>query len=109
MRAVGEVELPELHEHRAARLRAGRMRGLWRVADIGSGRKIAVLVLKHAIEHKKFLTAAMHMRREVAPWCVADDRGGTRDLVTNPVEHASLHTGHRRSLPIEWHAQRRAS
>jgi ABC transporter substrate binding protein len=45
-RAVGEVELAELHEHRAARLRAGRVRGLWRVADIGSSWKIAVLVLR---------------------------------------------------------------
>src|SRR5262245_18963207 len=62
MPAVGEVELPELHEHRAAALRAGRVTGLRRVADIGPCRKIAMLVLKHALEHKKFLTAIMHMR-----------------------------------------------
>src|SRR5258705_12345207 len=79
MRAVGEVELPELHEHGAARHRARRVMGLWWVADIIPGWKIAVLVLEYALEHEKFFPAAMHMRREMALWCVADDRGGARN------------------------------
>jgi hypothetical protein len=37
----------------------------------------------------------MHMRREMA----LDD--GARNLITNPIEHASLYTRHGRSLPIE--------
>jgi hypothetical protein len=32
----------------------------------------------------------MYMFREMALWCVADDRGGARNLITNPIEHASL-------------------
>jgi hypothetical protein len=59
---VGEVELPELHKHRTAQRRTRRVAGSRRVADITPGWKIAVLVLEYALEHKKFLTAAMHMR-----------------------------------------------
>jgi hypothetical protein len=60
-----------------------------------------VLFLEYALEHEKFFPAAMHMRREMALWCVADDRGGARNLITDPIEHTSLHTGHGRSLPVE--------
>ena len=37
----------------------------------------------------------------MAPWRVADNRSGARDLVTNPVKHAPLHTRDGRSLPIK--------
>jgi hypothetical protein len=41
-----------------------------------------MLVLEHALEYKKFLTAAMHMRWKMASWCVAYNRRSARDLVT---------------------------
>jgi hypothetical protein len=36
--------------------------GLRGVADIAPLGKIAMLVLKHTLEHEKFLATAMHMR-----------------------------------------------
>src|SRR5262249_15275126 len=102
MRPVGRVELPELHKNCTAQLRAGRMSRLWRVADIAPRRKISMLILEHALKHKKLLTAIMHMWRELALGCIAHYARGAGDLLTDPVEHASFHTGHGRSLPIEF-------
>lgn len=71
--SVLQIELPQLDEEQAAR------RGAWgvarggRITDIGTGRIIAMLVLKHAVEHNKLLTAAMRMCRETAGRCIAND------------------------------------
>jgi len=62
MPAVGEIELPQLQTHRAARLGAGCVTGLRRVAHIAPRRKIPVLILKDTLEHEKFLTTPMYMR-----------------------------------------------
>src|SRR6516164_5234751 len=60
-----------------------------------------MFVLKYPIQHQELLTAAMHMRREVAVWSVADDRSGARDLVAHAVQHAPMNTGHRGGNPVE--------
>ena len=52
-----------------------------------------MLVLKHAIEHEKFLAAAMRVRREATGRRVADNRGRPGHLVPNPVEHAPFDPG----------------
>ena len=33
--------------------------------------------------------------------CIPDNRGGTRDLIADPIEHTSHYAGHGRSFPIE--------
>jgi hypothetical protein len=35
--------------------------GLWWIADVRSGRIIAMLVLKHALEYEEFLATTVHM------------------------------------------------
>ena len=64
-----------------------------RVADIGAGGIVAVLVLKDAVQHQELLAAAMGVRREVAVPGVADDGGGAGHLVPDAVEHAAVHPG----------------
>ena len=59
--AIGGVELPELDEHHAARFRAGGVMGLRWIADVRSSRIIAMLILKHALEHEEFLAATVYM------------------------------------------------
>src|SRR5436190_24384542 len=49
VRAVGGIELKELHEDRAASLRTGRMARGRRIADVAAGRIVAALVLKDSI------------------------------------------------------------
>src|SRR5262249_56871655 len=52
VRAVGGIELKELHEDRAARLRTRRMaRGRW-VADVAARRIVTALVLKDSLENE---------------------------------------------------------
>src|SRR6202011_2239502 len=62
------------------------MRGSWRVAD----RKVAVLVLEHAVEHEKLSAATMRVGREAGLRSVAHDRGRPRHLLADAVEHAAL-------------------
>src|SRR5262249_58055688 len=49
VRAVGGIELKELHEDRAARLRTRRMARGRRIADVAARGIIAALVLKDAV------------------------------------------------------------
>jgi len=61
LRAIGRIELPQLHENRAARLRARRVRGGRRIAHVGTGRIVAMLVLEHAFEHEELFATRMCM------------------------------------------------
>jgi hypothetical protein len=70
-----------------------------RIADIASGRKIAVLILKDALKHQKFFTAAMRMGGEATARRVANDRRGSRHLVADAVQHAPFDPGHWRRHP----------
>ncbi len=99
MRAVRKIELPELHKDGAARLRSRRMPQLRRIVYIGSRRKIAGFVLKHAVENQKLLAALMNMRREAAPRCKPHNRRRPRDLLAQPIEHPPLYAWHRQLLP----------
>ena len=49
VRAVGGIELKELHEHRAASLRTRRMARARRIADVTTRRIVTALVLKDSI------------------------------------------------------------
>ena len=100
-RPVVRVELPELDEDRAAGLGAGCVAAGRRIADIGAGGIVAMLVLEDAVEHQELLAAAMGVRREMAVRGVADDRGGARHLVPDAVEHAAVHAWDRRRRPVQ--------
>ena len=99
LRAVLRVELPELDEDRATGRRARRVPRLRRVANVGAGREIALLVLEHAVEYQELLAAAMGVGGEAAIRGIAHDAGGAGDLAADPVEHAAVHAGRRRGLP----------
>src|SRR5262249_53136677 len=99
VRAVGWIELPELHENRAAGCGSGRVLRLRRIADVAARREIAMLVLKDAFEDEEFLAAGMDVRREGTLRCIAHDRRRPGDLVTEAIEHAALDARHRRGLP----------
>ena len=55
MGAVLRLELPELHEDRAARIRAGCMGRGRRIAHIGAGGEIAAGIAEHALQDQEFL------------------------------------------------------
>src|SRR5258708_7750453 len=101
MGAIVGIELPQLDEDRTACLRPRPMRGGWRIADIRAGRKVAVLVLEHAVEHEELFAAAMRVRREAGAQGVAHDRGRARHLAAHAIEHAALDAGDRRPRPGE--------
>ena len=48
---VSQVELTQLDENRAALLAVGLLRRTGRIADVGTGRIVAMLVRKDAVEH----------------------------------------------------------
>ena len=54
-----------------------------------------MLVAELAIKHQYFLAPAVLMRRKTAVRGIANDRRGTRNFVTHPVEHHALDTGRR--------------
>ena len=97
--SIRQVELPELYKDRAAGLGTGCVFRLRRIADIGAGRVVTVFVLKDAIQDEKLLTSGMDVRRERAARCISDDRCRPGNLIADPVEHAAVDTGHRRSDP----------
>lgn len=55
------VELPQLHEDRAARFRLRNMVCANRVTDIGTRRIVTMLVLENTFEDNEFLAAAMRV------------------------------------------------
>ena len=61
-----------------------------RIANIGTGRIIAVLVLKHAVEHQKLFATAMRVRREAAGRCVPNHGRRSGHLITDAIEHAPV-------------------
>jgi len=52
----------QLDEDRAARLRTGSMAARRRVANVSTGRIVAMFVLKHAAQYQELLVAAMRVR-----------------------------------------------
>src|SRR5262249_55087890 len=100
VRAVGGIELKQLPEDGAARLRPRRMARGRRIADVAPRRTVAALVLKDSLKNEKFFTAEMRVRREGGAWRVANDGRCTRDLVTDAVEHSALDTRHWRAHPV---------
>ena len=87
------------------RTQPGAEPGVWResrrIADVGPGREVAVLVLKDAVEDQKLLAAAVGMSRETAVGHIANDRGGARHLAADAVEHPPVDAGDRRRGPGE--------
>lgn len=53
-----------------------------RIAQIGAGRVIAVLVREHAVEHQDFFTAGVAVGIKVRTGGVAHDAGGACDWVS---------------------------
>jgi hypothetical protein len=49
VRAVGQIELPELYKNRKAEFRAGRVLRFRRIADVTARREVAVLILEDAL------------------------------------------------------------
>ena len=92
-------ELPQLDEQHAAGAAERRMAAAGRVADIGACRIVAMLVLEGALQHDEFLAPAMGMGGKGAARRIADDGGGTRHLIPDPVQHPAIDTLHGRSLP----------
>src|SRR5262245_16984753 len=99
VRAVGGIELKELHEDRATRLRTRRMARGRRIADVAPRGIIAALVLKDSLEDEEFFTARMGVRREGAVGGVSNDGRCASDLATDTVEHSALDTRHWRRHP----------
>ena len=93
MRAVREVELPELHKERAAGGRSGRVPELGRIADVAACGKVSGFVLKDAVENQDFLAALVDVGGEAATGCEANDGRRAGDFVSQPVQHAALHPG----------------
>src|SRR5215472_4938203 len=93
------IELPQLDEQDAPGCRTRRMPRGRRVADIAPGGKIAVLILKHALEHQEFFPAAVGVSGEATARRVANDGSGSRDLVADAVEHTPFDAGDRRWYP----------
>jgi hypothetical protein len=71
-----------------------------RIPQVVSGRVASVFVTKLAMEHQYFLTTAVLMRRKIAVCCVADERRGATDFVSNTVKHHSLDARRRRRHPL---------
>jgi hypothetical protein len=90
--AIRWIELPELHEDGAAWLRTGSVRRGRRVAEIETGREVTVLVLKHAFEHKEFLTATMSVGGK---WLL----GAYRTIEVARATSAPIRSSMRRSTP----------
>src|SRR5262249_49777148 len=93
------IELPQLDEEHAARRGARRGARVRRIADIGTGRVIAMLVLESALKHKKLFAAVMRVRREAAGRRVAHDRGRSSDLAADAIEHPPVDPGDWRGDP----------
>ena len=98
-RAIIRSELPEAHEDGAAIPGRRHMRSPWRIANIGTDRIVAMLVLKDAVEDEELLAAAVHVARERTAGRIADDRGGPSLLVADAKEHAPLDTRSRARNP----------
>src|SRR5262245_50953003 len=97
--SIRHVELPKLNEDNAARPRTRRVRcGRW-IANIGPGRKIPVLILENPFEHQEFLATTVDVRRELAVWRIAYDRGGASHFATNAVKHATVDSRYWRADP----------
>src|SRR5262249_7562124 len=73
VRAVGQIELPELYKYRTAEFRAGRVLRIRRIADVTACRDVAVLILEDAFEHEELLTAGVDVRGERAFRGIAHD------------------------------------
>jgi hypothetical protein len=61
-----------------------------RIADVGSDRIVAMLILKYAIQDEELLTASMHVRRETAFRRVSNDGRGTGHFLADSIEHTSF-------------------
>src|SRR5690242_8085887 len=101
VRAVGEIELPELDEDRAAGRRPGGMRRARRIADITPCREVSVLVLKDAVQDNELFAARVNMRREPAVGGITDDRCRPRHFAPDPVEHTTVDASYGRRRPCK--------
>ncbi len=70
-----------------------------RVANVGAGGKIAVVVGEGAVEHQELFAAGMFMGREPAARGIAAEAGRARDLVAVALQQATLDAGERRGDP----------
>src|SRR5208337_3465311 len=93
------IELPELDKDDAPGRRARRVVRRGRIADVRSGREIAMLVLEDAVKDQELLAAAVSMRGETTVRRVPDDRGGARHLIANAIQHPAVDAFHRRGDP----------
>src|SRR5215471_4222700 len=99
LRAVLRIKLPELDKDDAPGRRPRRVVRRGRVANIRSGREIAMGVLEHPVKDQELLAAAVSMRREMAMRRVPDDRGSARHLIPDAIQHASVDAFDRRGDP----------
>lgn len=93
--AISQIELPEFHKNNATCVRSWRMTRNRRVANVGAGRKVTMLILKDPVQNDELLAATVGVRRELAVRCVSNHRGRPRHLITQAVQHATLHARHR--------------
>src|SRR5262249_37530741 len=102
LRSVPVTELPQPNENSAAILRGRDMRRPRRIAEIGPGRVIAMLVLKDTFQNQNFFATTVRMTREGPAASIAHDRCGTRDLAANAKQHAPINAGRRTGDPIDF-------
>src|SRR5579883_743312 len=97
-RVVGS-ELPQLDEEDAARGGIGRMARPRRIAQIGAGGIVAMLVGEDAVEDEDFLAAAMLVRGKAAAGREADKARRPRHLAAVALQHLALDAGLGRGGP----------
>lgn len=99
--AVIGIKLPEFHEDHATAVRPRRMARFRWVADIGTGWKVTVLVLKDPLEDNELLAAGVDVGSELTARVVADDRRGMSALGTDSIQHPTLDACHPRGRSVD--------
>ena len=86
-------QVPKLHKQQAAGIAKRRMARPRRIHDVSACGVVARFVAKNTLQNQDLFAHIVVMLRKARASIVANDRGGTRHLITKPLEESSLNTG----------------
>ncbi len=85
------MKMPQLHKDGGTGRRCGSVVATRWISHVAASGVVAVLVLKHTIQHNEFFPTRMCVRREMTAWRVTNQRCRQRNFVANAREHATVH------------------